>query len=122
MMDTRNSTRSPEPNLRELVSALSNEDSDSRAGAVQALFQISVGGTERSAMWACALVEAGAIVPLLGLVQAVMRDSNDSFKPLACPENSEAVLLASDFALLVLAEMAKHRRVLSRRRGLGPTL
>ena len=106
MMDTRNSTRSPEPNLRELVSALSNEDSDSRAGAVQALFQISVGGTERSAMWACALVEAGAIVPLLGLVQAVMRDSNDSFKPLACPENSEAVLLASDFALLVLAEMA----------------
>ena len=99
----------PEHALGEVVAALSNEDPHTRAGAVQLLFEIPVGGSEkgeRGEMWACALVEAGAIVPLLGLVQAVIRDSDDSFKPLVCPENTEAVVQASDFALLVLAEIA----------------
>ena len=44
---------------------------------------------------------------LLGLVQAVKRDGAEGLKPCDCPGNTEPVLRAGDFALLVLTDLAE---------------
>ena len=98
------------PKLDECVTALSSADPQMRATAAEALLDFPVTETrqgDRSLPWAYALIDAGAIVPLLGLVQAVKRDGAEGLKPCDCPGNTEPVLRAGDFALLVLTELAE---------------
>ena len=64
---------------------------------------------QRGAPWAYAVVAAGAVIPLLALVQRVRRDARDGLCPThadVCPENTDAVVAGGDAALLVLAEVA----------------
>lgn len=97
------------PSLMACVAALSSADDATRAAAAEALLDVPAGGAgpgERGIQWAYALVAAGAIVPLLALVQAVRRDV-DGLAPLPdCAANTEAVVAGGDTALLVLAEIA----------------
>ena len=98
------------PKLDECVTALSSADPQMRATAAEALLDFPVTETrqgDRGVPWAYALIGAGAIVPLLGLVQAVKRDGAEGLKPCDCPGNTEPVLRAGDFALLVLTELAE---------------
>jgi|TARA_B100000768_G_scaffold172740_1_gene181293 ectoine hydroxylase-related dioxygenase (phytanoyl-CoA dioxygenase family) len=98
------------PTLHECVTALSSDVPEIRAGAAEALLEVPVAGTrqgDRGTPWAYALIATGAIVPLLGLIQAVKRDGAEGLKPRECPENTEPVLRAGDFALLVLSEIAE---------------
>ena len=85
------------PKLDECVTALSSADPQMRATAAEALLDFPVTETrqgDRSLPWAYALIDAGAIVPLLGLVQAVKRDGAEGLKPCDCPGNTEPVLRA----------------------------
>ena len=98
--------------LEECIEALTADDPEIRARAADALLDVPAGGAssgQRGAPWAYAVVAAGAVIPLLALVQRVRRDARDGLKPKpadVCPENTDAVVAGGDAALLVLAEVA----------------
>ena len=98
--------------LDECIEALTADDPEIRARAADALLDVPAGGAlsgQRGTPWAYAVVAAGALIPLLGLVQRVRRDGRDGLKPKPtedCPENTAAVVAGGDAALLVLAEIA----------------
>tara|TARA_B110000238_G_scaffold88166_2_gene96833 strand:+ start:12282 stop:15272 length:2991 start_codon:yes stop_codon:yes gene_type:complete len=98
--------------LEEALNALTADNAEIRARAADALLDVPAGGAlsgQRGAPWAYAVVAAGAVIPLLHLVQRVRRDGRDGLKPKPteeCPENTEAVCSGGDAALLVLAEIA----------------
>jgi len=98
--------------LEECIEALTADDPEIAARAADALLDVPAGGAssgQRGAPWAYAVVAAGAVIPLLALVQRVRRDANDGLKPKpfeSCPENTDLVVAGGDAALLVLAEVA----------------
>ena len=98
--------------LEECIEALTADDPEIAARAADALLDVPAGGAssgQRGAPWAYAVVAAGAVIPLLALVQRVRRDARDGLKPKpaeSCPENTDAVVAGGDAALLVLAEVA----------------
>ena len=98
--------------LEECIEALTADDPEICARAADALLDVPAGGAssgQRGAPWAYAIVAAGAVIPLLALVQRVRRDARDGLKPKpsdVCPENTDAVVAGGDAALLVLAEVA----------------
>ena len=98
--------------LEECIEALTADDPEICARAADALLDVPAGGAssgQRGAPWAYAVVAAGAVIPLLAMVQRVRRDARDGLKPKpadVCPENTDAVVAGGDAALLVLAEVA----------------
>ena len=64
--------------LEECIEALTADDPEIAARAADALLDVPAGGAssgQRGAPWAYAVVAAGAVIPLLALVQRVRRDA-----------------------------------------------